>query len=78
MTTLQDQIDALPGWPAATFPTRSIEAALARLALAREWIAETGHSGDCPAHLRGTPYGDDDAPCLCYRDVLLKAMEVPK
>jgi hypothetical protein len=51
------------------------EAALARLALAREWI-EAAHQSDCDL------FTDDGMrsfySCTCGRDALLKALEVPK
>ena len=71
MSDLDERIAGLPEWPdpyehsdrlTAEF---TIDAALARLALAREWIALQRHG--CPDRL-----------CTCGRDALLAAMEVPK
>jgi hypothetical protein len=51
----------------------SLTAALARLAVAREWIALARHLDSCEAQGWEHPI-----PCTCGRDALLAALEVPK
>lgn len=67
--TLQQQIDALPDWPPPIREVEqgTIEAALARLALARKWIAGAPHHYEC--------YGL--TTCTCGRDALLEALQEP-
>jgi hypothetical protein len=83
MTDLQSKIAALPEWPEpiTNFDISVREwghwqmdgrlAALARLALAREWIKD--------AHGWGCSYDGSfmESPCTCGRDALLTALEVP-
>lgn len=85
-----DKIAALPKWmvPALTPEPRlsgpfdaeqywmaQCEAALARLELAREWIASMQHPKNCPWQpLTG---GREGLLCTCNRDALLKALEPP-
>ena len=74
---IKERIAALPEWPKPMrgMPLESaadqLDSALARLALAREWIEVTGrHSDSCH-------YGNLVNPrCTCGRDALLKALEV--
>jgi hypothetical protein len=82
--SLKSKLDALPGWPKtarlgmsdstdADYWCDESAAALARLALAREWIAEA-HKDECDMNLSKYPqYGK----CDCGRDELLAALEVP-
>ena len=85
--TLTDKIAALPKWmvPALTpEPRRSgpfdaeqywmaqFEAALARIALAREWIALDCMHSNCPHQ-----YDRPGVECSCTRSALLKALEPP-
>jgi hypothetical protein len=77
--TLQDKIDALPEWPTwekdGGFDWMMSNAALARLELCREWIEGAPHQPGCyAAHYRATA----ETQCICGRDALLKAMEVPR
>jgi hypothetical protein len=73
---LKARIDALPEYPRADaeisdgmFYRRMSAAYSQRLALAREWIAANGHAKEkC---LTGES-------CICGRDALLKALEVPR
>ena len=77
MTNLQTRLDALPEYIKApamgSLPKYQVEAnfdaALARLAEAREWIGKRHHHG-CAVEI-----GDS---CTCGRDALLKKLEVPK
>jgi len=80
MSDLSSKIAALPPWPTPDGHGDGFElvhcavrlgAALARLALAREWIEGRPHDGSCPA-IHGAPN------CFCGRDALLKALEVPR
>jgi UDP-N-acetylmuramyl pentapeptide synthase len=83
MTTLQEKIAALPEWPKPGQYVnvygmeemgklgRQLHAALARLALAREWI-EYAHQSDCDQMDR-----DAERPCSCGRDALLAALGEP-
>jgi len=81
MSDLQAKLDALPKWPGLMdhgryYYKKESAAALARLALAREWIGDT-HRADCMITLvTWTQLGERD--CTCGRDALLKEMEVPK
>lgn len=82
MTTLADRIKALPGWPergaADVQPWQTIvhehRAALARLALAREWIADRPHTANCTIHGSFAP----TPRCSCGRDALLAAIGEPE
>ena len=66
MSDLQSKIDALPPWPGdarnvygmreMAYYTALPAAALARLALAREWIEATRHSPGCSQN-RPMPFG---------------------
>jgi len=52
----------------------TVDAALARLALAREWIEGIPHVWDCDLC-----HGAKKNPrCTCGRDALLNALEVPR
>lgn len=89
MTDLQTKLAALPDWPEPIsnfdisvrdygwWQTERGVAALARLALAREWIASQPHgvsrSGTDCLSFRFT-----GQPCTCGRDALLAALEVPR
>ena len=70
--TLQAEIDALPKYlrnEGGIVPCDwNHSAALARLALARKWISESGHAFWC----------EMDPTCTCGRDALLEALEVPR
>lgn len=57
------------------YQTDLAEAALARLALAREWI-ETAHGTDCAMY--PDTEGNAGWKCTCGRDALLKALEQPQ
>jgi hypothetical protein len=61
---------------------RDLIAALARLALAREWIAEANHHDGCEClyYVASSEmwFASDSKPCNCGRDALLAALEVPK
>lgn len=58
------------------YERRRADAALARLALAREWIDGAPHAIKCPWE-RWTGCADAlKPPCTCGRDALLKALEV--
>jgi hypothetical protein len=79
---LQARLDALPEWPQARWQTEGYHlAVLARLALAREWIAREGHAVNCDHYRKGRKEAVGprwiDGPCTCGQDALLKAMEVP-
>ena len=54
------------------YQTDLAQAALARLALAREWAAKAPHHVSCAAWCQSSK------DCTCGRDALLKAMEVPR
>lgn len=81
---IKERIAGLPEWPDPddfnvgnpvdewAKAVRDRDAALARLALAREWIAKDGCEDDCLVY-RAIPH-----PCTCGRDALLAALEVPK
>ena len=77
MTDLQAKIAALPEWGSRS--DEYAEAALARLALARKWIASQPHGVvpgvgiDCAAFNPRTRLN-----CTCGRDALLEALEVPR
>ena len=93
MTTLQDQIAALPPYPADAHKIYAnpdleerkalaiVDAHAARLGLAREWIEAAKHRVSCDTNnYRRTADGRKlvfDLPCTCGRDALLKALEVP-
>jgi len=80
---LQSKIAALPEWPDTVGVHGSLgaiiclerDAALARLALAREWI-EDAHRLWCD--LVPDEEGRRAGPCDCGRDALLLALEVPR
>ena len=82
MTDLTAKIAALPEWAervdAEVQPWQTIVrdrgCALARLALAREWI-EDAHQYDCEVVTDKYP---QYAQCTCGRDQLLAALEEPK
>ena len=75
MIDLQARLDALPEWPQARWQTEGYHlAVLARLALAREWIAAIPCEDDCGRYR----FASKDQPCTCGRDALLAALEVPK
>ena len=89
MTTLKEQIDALPEWPVEIdvgYPPpddaewndylhEKLGAALARLALARQWIATSNHDDTCDLF---EDYSRDasELTCTCGKDALLQALEV--
>jgi hypothetical protein len=60
------------GYEEANYESLRAAAALARLALVREWI-DGAHQNDCSYD--GSYEGGE---CSCGRDALLKAMEVPR
>ncbi len=73
--TLQERIDALPGWPESTVddPQHGYamrNAAIARLALLRSWIEGAQCHNGCQSKW--------NEPCTCSRDALLAATEVPR
>ena len=74
--SLQAKIAALPRWRSRS--DEYAEAALARLALAREWIASQPHAMECP--YRPVFVGGNRVQwvetCTCGRDALLEALEV--
>jgi hypothetical protein len=84
-TDLQARLDALPEWPETfasdtelydiflRFVMTERDAALARLAPAREWIADSPHMLSCEMNS-----WEFSTPCTCGRDGLLKKLEVPK
>jgi hypothetical protein len=83
MNELDKRIAGLPEWPdpyehsdrlTAEF---TIDAALARLALAREWIEQSEHHGHL-AWCELAPNFIEGCVCACGRDALLKALEVPR
>jgi hypothetical protein len=86
MSDLEQRIAALPEWPDPDEPmfkqerlAWSSDAALARLALALEWInTRVPHLEGCP--WRGlTRDAQGLLPdCRCGRDAMLAALEVPK
>lgn len=82
MSDLQSKIDALPEWPDMErwgWASHEIEtAALARLALAREWIEANPHTNPCPWRGLLKNAAGYIPPCACGRDALLKALEEPK
>ena len=70
---LAEKIAALPEWPSVMVDGPDLRAALARLQLAREWIAQTWtHHGNC----RAIGSFAEPPPCTCGRDALLAALEV--
>ena len=84
--SIQDKIAALPEWPKGGVPAHgslgaviALEhgAALARLALAREWMDDADHHAECNAAAWDDdgPYTRTGAPCTCGRDALLAALE---
>ena len=83
MTTLHDKIAALPEWPeriaSDVQPWQTIvhehRAALARLALAREWIESEPHTAKCPWRGLAKNAEGFKPVCTCGRDALLKALE---
>ncbi len=92
MKTLDERLAALPEWPslrpdvfkslsAATLLRMERDCALARLALAREWIAASPHRDPCPPvnceFIEGH-FEFIEGPCSCGRDALLKALEAPR
>jgi len=79
---LQERIAALPEWAECEGyedglrvdrDTLRLRAALARLALAREWIADSRHLESCEYDA-----WEIKTPCTCGRDALLAALEVPR
>ena len=91
MTDLTDKIAALMEWPklkgkASSSPYRTwydyehkrSNAALARLALAREWISFYPHQAGCPWRGVLNDVTGKQPPCNCGRDQLLAALEEPK
>ena len=90
---LQAKFAALPEWPHGAQITQrpdeiagwyksNADAALARLALLREWVAEANHHDGCACLYYAASsemwFASDDKPCTCGRDALLAATEVPK
>jgi len=83
---ITERIAGLPGWPvwmdgtsAVSTDSQEMDAARARLALAREWIKTQPHgiapNGiDCQS-FRKAPLARS---CTCGRDALLAALEVPR
>lgn len=84
--TLQDKIKALPKYPDrekfspddGEVVVLELEAALARLALARDLVAAedmrlVAHSVECTLALF-----ESESPCICGRDALLAALGEPK
>ena len=55
------------------FVNAQLDSALARLALAREWIEGKGHDLSCESAC-----WEAYTPCTCGRDQLLAALEEPK
>jgi hypothetical protein len=87
--TIQDELAKLPEWPklkgkASSAPHRTwydyehlrANAALARLAAAREWIESQPH-GVQPNGIDCDKFRTILRGCTCGRDALLKAMEAP-
>jgi hypothetical protein len=84
MTDLQARLDALPilrqGYAChsrrtetpAEYYEAEYRTALARLALAREWIENNGHGWRCDTRI------DSARECTCGRDALLQKLEVPR
>ena len=78
---LHDKLAALPEWPQANISHRCCwegAAALARLALAREWMDDASHHDGCELFRcsdEGT-YVGAIGRCTCGRDALLEALEV--
>ena len=58
--------------------TVTANAALARLALAREWISFYPHQAGCPWRGVLNDVTGKQPPCNCGRDQLLAALEEPK
>jgi hypothetical protein len=70
-----DECDRCLSEGLARHALRQVDAALAHLEVAREWIESQPH-GDSPiGNFCGTKFGLD---CTCGRDALLKKLEVPK
>ena len=75
---IQQRIAGLPEWPLTQGEVdwydglRVAEAALARLALAREWVSLSPHYIQCDSWRQAAK------PCTCGRDALLAALEVPR
>jgi hypothetical protein len=53
-----------------------VDAALARLALAREWIEREPHANRCPWRNLAQNAAGFRPACTCGRDALLKALEL--
>jgi hypothetical protein len=81
---IKERIAALPEWAECEGyedglrvdrDTLRLRAALARLALAREWIDCHPHEEWCELYKNEV---DQFLVCRCGRDALLKALEVPR
>lgn len=90
MTDFQARLDALPKWPKGSYlicrPDEVVSwhesmtyAALARLALAREWIG-IEHRPWCASLNPGAEHfrTGKNPPCTCGRDALLAKLEGPR
>jgi len=87
MDSITERIAGLPEWPDPddfnvgnpvdewAKAVRDLAAALARLALAREWIDCHPHEEWCELYKNEV---DQFLVCRCGRDALLKALEVPR
>jgi hypothetical protein len=79
---IKERIAGLPEWPERFWPAIASrpayeKAALARLALAREWIEQSEYAGHA-TWCEQAPNFIEGCVCACGRDALLKALEVPR